>query len=986
MSLVQIQQIQATGKKYWRSLNELANTAEFRSWVEKEFPGGTDILEGDSRRNILKLMAASFGLAGMAACSRPVEKVMPMTKGVEDLIPGKPLYYNTVFSLSKNVIGITVESHDGRPTKVEGNPNHPLSRGKATGYAQASILNLYDPERTYQVTQGHRESSWEKWDKFVETDLSPERLGKGTGVRVVTETIVSPALMEVKKAFLARYQEAKWIEYDAVNDAGSVAASRAVYGQPLQPHYHYDKADVVVSLDSDFLGLDSPSPAVVNDFSKRRKVENPKDEMNRLYVVESQFSVTGAMADHRVRSKASDIEGFAAALARELGVLADLNVLSGASDKAQKALMAIVRDLKKSAGKSIVIAGPRQSVRAHALALMINQALGNVGATVTFTPALYEEQGDSFAQLVQDINAQRVNTILMLGGNPVFRATRGEKIYAAFEQIKNRVFLGFDNNETAAQSNWILPEAYYLEAWGDARASDGTASIQQPLIQPLHGGRSVLEVTAQLAGYKLRKGYDIVKDYWTAQWPAAERESRWRKSLHDGVIAGTQLQAVKPAYDAKKVSLPPAANKISGAEVVFVQSWSMYDGRFANNAWMQETPDPMTKVVWDNAALISPATAKKLGLVDGDMLKLTVGGRSMEAAALVQPGQADDSVTLPIGWGRVEVGRVGRGTGFNANIIRTTDNKHISPVEISKGTGTYQLVTTQEHHSMEGRPIVREAPIEEYRKEPEFAKEMVEAPDESIYGWWDYSKGNQWGMAIDLNACIGCNACLVACQSENNIPSVGKDQVSRGREMHWIRLDRYYSGDADDAEAVLQPLPCMQCENAPCESVCPVAATTHSPEGLNDMAYNRCVGTRYCLNNCPYKVRRFNFLNYHKEMPEMEHMASNPDVTVRMRGVMEKCTYCVQRIQEKKIQAKLEGHRELRDGEIQTACQQTCPADAIVFGNINDPESAVSKLKSQPRNYALLAEVNTRPRTTYLARLRNPNPELETPHAEVKHG
>lgn len=986
MSLVQIQKIQETGKKYWRSLNELANTAEFRSWVEKEFPGGTEILEGDSRRNILKLMAASFGLAGVAACSRPVEKVMPLTKGVEDLIPGKPLYYNTVFSLGRNVIGVTVESHDGRPTKIEGNPNHPASRGKATGYAQASILNLYDPDRAYQVFHRGQSSTWEAWDKFVQTDLSPERLGKGAGVRVLTETIVSPALTEVKKAFLAKYPEAKWVEYDAVNDAGSVAASRAVYGQALQPHYHYDKADVVVSLDSDFLGLDAPSPAVVNDFSKRRKVDSPDDKMNRLYVIESQFSVTGAMADHRLRSKASDIESFTGALARELGVVADLNVLSGASDNAQKTLMAIVRDLKSKPGKSVVIAGPRQSVRAHALALMINQALGNVGETVTFTPAVAEQQGASLGELIQEIDGQKVNTLLVLGGNPIFAATRGKKLNSALEFVKTRVFLGFDKNETAEQSQWNLPEAYYLEAWGDARAADGTASIQQPLIQPMHGGRSVLEVAAQLAGYKLRKGYEIVKDYWTAQWPAAERESRWRKALHDGVIAGTQFTAVKPAYDAKKVSLPAAANKIAGTEVLFVPSWSMYDGRFANNAWMQETPDPMTKLVWDCAALISPATAKKLNVSDGDMLKLSVGEYSMEAPALIQPGQADDSVTLPIGWGRASVGRVGRGTGFNANIIRTIDGKHFGPVSLSKADGHYTLVTTQEHHSMEGRPIVREAPIDEYRKRPEFAKEMVEAPDESIYGWWDYSNGYQWGMAIDLNACIGCNACLIACQSENNIPSVGKDQVARGREMHWIRLDRYYSGTEDDAAAVLQPLPCMQCENAPCESVCPVAATTHSPEGLNDMAYNRCVGTRYCLNNCPYKVRRFNFLNYHKEMDEMEKMASNPDVTVRMRGVMEKCTYCVQRIQEKKIQAKVEGRREIKDGEIQTACQQTCPADAIVFGNINDPGSAVSRLKSQPRNYALLAEVNTRPRTTYLARLRNPNPELEAPHTEVKHG
>jgi molybdopterin-containing oxidoreductase family iron-sulfur binding subunit len=561
------------------------------------------------------------------------------------------------------------------------------------------------------------------------------------------------------------------------------------------------------------------------------------------------------------------------------------------------------------------------------------------------------------------------------------------------KKVAVSVHLGLEVDETAVAAKWHLPEAHYLEAWGDAVSADGTASVQQPLIAPLYGGRSALELTAQMAGDKAPKGYEIVRAAWLKQF-TGDKEAAWRKALHDGVIASAAKPAeVKPAVDVKRVQLPAAAPKVSGVEVMFVPDASIYDGRFANNAWLQEAPDPMTKLVWDNAAMMSVATAKQLGVVDGDLIKLTSGGKTIEIAAMTQPGQADNSISIALGYGRTEVGRVGKGAGFNAYPLRSTAKLGFGEVTVAKGSGTYKLITTQEHHSMvepltgHKRPIVIEGTLEFWRHDPHFAPETVEAPDESIYGVHDYSKGYQWGMSIDLATCIGCNACVVACVAENNIPVVGKVQVGNGREMHWIRMDRYYTGSEDDPQAVMQPLNCQQCEAAPCESVCPVAATVHSPEGLNDMAYNRCVGTRYCANNCPYKVRRFNFLNYHKTMTEVEKLASNPDVTVRMRGVMEKCTYCVQRIQEKRIQAKLEGRRPIRDGEIVTACQQACPAEAIVFGNVNDPESKVSLLKKQSRNYALLPELNTRPRTTFLAKLRNPNPELsgETAGAPKEH-
>ncbi len=992
MSLVQIETKALTGRKYWRSLNELSGTPAFREWMVNEFPGGAELLDGASRRNVLKLMAASFGLAGLAACRRPEGKIVPLSRGVEDLIPGKSYYYNTVFTQGGSAVGLTVEAHDGRPTKIEGNRNHPQSLGASNGYAQASVLNIYDPDRSAEVLKGGQVSSWAEWDQFASQKFTAGSLGRGAGLRIVSESVVSPSLSEVRKSLLAKYPEAKWVEYEPFSNENAIAGTRLVFGQPLQAHYHYDKADVVLSLDADFLGIDSGSPLSTKKFSKKRRSAKPEDEINRLYVVESQFSVTGAMADHRIRSKASDIDSFASALARELGILSELNVL-GSADKVQKILMALVRDLKKNAGKSVVIAGPRQSARVHALALMINQALGNIGTTVTFTQPLASPEAKAFADLVGELNAGSVDTLVVLGSNPVFTAPVSLKFSDALKRAKTVVHLGAEKDETAVLSSWHLPLASYLESWGDARSVDGTVSIQQPLILPLNNGRSALELTAQIAGYKDQKGYEIVRNYWTSQWPAAEQEARFRKALHDGVLAGTAFAEVKVSADPKRVALPAATAKSTQVEVVFVPSWSVYDGRYTNNAWLQEAPDPMTKLVWDNAALISKATADKLKVVDGQILKITVGGQSLEIAAMVQPGQADDSITIAAGFGRKQIGRVGQGTGFNAFEIRVSGDAIQFASDVSNTGKTYQLVTTQEFHSMtepklmdaiepKTRPIVREATVEEYRHHPDFAPHMVHAPDDSIYGWFDYSEGNQWGMTIDLNSCIGCNACIIACQSENNVPVIGKEEVSYGRSMHWIRLDRYYTGDAEDPQAVIQPLSCQQCEAAPCESVCPVAATTHTPEGLNDMTYNRCVGTRYCANNCPYKVRRFNFLNYHKEMVDIEKMVSNPNVSVRMRGVMEKCTYCVQRIQEAKIKAKVEGRRGelLKDGDITTACQQVCAADAIVFGNINDPESRVSQEKKQPRNYALLAEVNTRPRTTYLAKLRNPNPELVEHH------
>jgi molybdopterin-containing oxidoreductase family iron-sulfur binding subunit len=724
----------------------------------------------------------------------------------------------------------------------------------------------------------------------------------------------------------------------------------------------------------------------VKQFSRRRKVGQLQDELNRLYVAEAHFTLTGGVADHRLRMRVSDIGALAVALAAELGLAGTPGPLP---EKTQVFVRAVARDLAAHKGKSLVVAGPRQSPAVHALVLAMNAALGNIGQTITFTKS--EAPVDSLAlvkQLGVELKSGAVQTLVVLGGNPVYTLPADIDLAGAMPRIPATVVLSEDENETWMLAQWKLPLAAALECWGDARAQDGTISIQQPLIEPLFGGKSILEVAAMIAGRTQTSGYELVSAKWMAEWPAAGRETRWNAALYEGLIKETQTAPIPVALDAKKVAVAAAAS-ISKAqsdriEAVFYPSHSTYDGRYANNAWMQEAPDPMTKVVWDNVALVSKTTAARLSVRDGDLLKLAMSGRAIEVPAMIQPGHADNSISLALGYGRSACGRVGQGIGHRVEGLRASGAFHaIDGVEVARTGERYEIVTTQEHHRMEGRPIVREATLAEYRREPLKIREMAEDPKGvTLFPFFDYSQGYQWGMAIDLSACIGCNACLVACQAENNIPVVGKDQVKRGREMHWIRLDRYYTGSDEEAQVVTQPMACQQCENAPCESVCPVAATSHSPEGLNDMAYNRCVGTRYCLNNCPYKVRRFNFLNWNKDISEVRKLAFNPDVTVRMRGVMEKCNYCVQRIEEQKIAANADGRRALRDGEVVSACAQVCPAEAIVFGNINDPASRVAQLKKQERNYGVLAELNVRPRTSYLGRLRNPNPALES--AETK--
>jgi MoCo/4Fe-4S cofactor protein with predicted Tat translocation signal len=987
-----------TGPKYWRSLDQLSGTPQFKEWMDREFPTETGfLLDGNSRRTVLKMMAASFGLAGLAACRRPVEHIYPITKGIDNYVPGQKYIYSTVVSLAGQSFGLLVETHDGRPTKIEGNPAHPYSLGAATALAQASLLNLYDPDRSWKVLQEGKDSTWEKFEAYAKT----LPLGDGSGLRFLSESVVSPSLMALRTATLKKYPKAKWVEYESFQRTEGRIGATMAFGEPVTPQTNFDKAKVILALDSDFLGLDWQTPLPTKQYSSRRRIAKDEDldNMPRLYSVESQFSLTGLNADHRLRLRGSEVKQFAIDVAMALGALPGLNIVNnGATDRRAKFLAAVVKDLKAAGKDALVITTPRQPAIVHALALLMNQTLGSLGNTMEILKVSTEDRVDSgpaaLKALAGEMSSGQVTTLVMLGGNPAYTAPADTQFADNIKKCANSIHLGMDPNETAAVSKWHLPEAHYLESWGDAVAG-GIATIQQPMIEPIFGGRTPAEIVALISGNQDVKAHDIVKNYWGATFTVTptpgktfvSRQQIWMQSVHDGIIVGSKAaEPVKLMADAKKIAAAVAAEPkpaTGGLEIGFVPSSQAWDGRFANNGWMQEAPDPMTKLTWGNAALMSVATAKDKGLADGDIITISRAGMKMQAAVLTQPGHADNAITIALGFGRTKCGRVGQDVGFNANPLRTTDAMwYASGVEIAATGDTYKHATTQERgqaEHLQERPIYREVTAVEYKSNPKAVEEMSEVPPlHSVYSEFTYDTGYQWGMSIDLASCTGCNACVLACQAENNTPVVGKDQVMRGREMHWIRMDRYYVGTEDEPRAVEQPLPCMQCENAPCENVCPVAATTHSPEGLNDMVYNRCVGTRYCANNCPVKVRHFNFLNFHKNEPDLHAMVFNPDVTVRMRGVMEKCTYCVQRIQETKIKAKVEGRRDqIKDGEILTACQQTCPAEAIVFGNINDPDSRVAKLKKQERNYAMLAELDIKPRTTYLARVRNPNPELE---------
>lgn len=1077
-------------KVFWKSLEDKANPDVAQKRAESEFPLGFEeanvspaklvqlrrkdaAAKAESetpslgRRSFMFFAGASAALAAEGCARRPVEKILPYSQAPEHVLPGVSAYYATVFEYRGDALGVLVESHEGRPTKVEGNPEHPASRGATDAFAQAAIYDLYDPDRSTTPLKGaraasgtgfnsHTPATWQEIDGALAEMVRASTADRGAKLRFLAPPTNSPTVLRLREAVRAKLPKAQFHVWAPVSDANVREGTKIAFGQALNVVPDFTRAKIVVALDSDFLGTETGPVRASRGFSVGRKLpQGPHGEMNRLYVVEPSFTTTGMNADHRLRLPAQHIEGYLVALSAEL---AKLGVDTGVTKEVQglsvpeKWLKVVAKELVSARGQSVLVAGSRQPAGVHALVAAINHALGNTGRTVDYFPVadlLDTDPAASLKQLVADIDKGAVGTLVILGGNPVYDAPSDFKFGEKLKAVPTTFHLSSHANETSDASLWHAPRALELEAWGDQRTLDGVVSIQQPLIAPLFDGRSDIEILGRFASESSTKGYDLVQQ--TAKGNGTNPvafTAAWNEALKKGVfgLGARSFGSIEPrrAEIAAAVGkTAPVAFSPDNLEVTFAPCPKLFDGRHANNPLLLELPDPVTKITWDNVALVSETTAKALGVDNRQVVRLVrEGAQPVDIAVWITPGQADHSLAVVLGWGRQNAGRYGSKHGFDIGGLRTSDalgftagvkaNKlsageldatrdryrkvgmaaaespppgRVRPDSVfdAESPQLYKISQTQEHHSMEGRPIAIDATLEEYRKNAFFPRYPNDerkdknlhdqtvgvresgSPDPKVAPLWptvDYSKGHKWGMAIDLSSCTGCNACVMACHIENNVPAVGKEQVERGREMAWLRIDRYFVGlDANDPQVVFQPVACVHCEEAPCENVCPVNATEHSPEGLNDMAYNRCIGTRYCANNCPYKVRRFNYLNYHTsggwydDVPEVEKMRYNPNVTVRMRGVMEKCSYCVQRIQEAKIKSKRTG-KPIKDGDIKAACQQACASDCIVFGDLNDPNSRVAQWRDKDRAYRLLAELGTRPRTSYLGKIRNPNPEM----------
>ncbi|MDX1547503.1 MAG: TAT-variant-translocated molybdopterin oxidoreductase [Rhodothermales bacterium] len=1035
---------QAPAMTAWRSVPQFQRDPAFASLARHEFlPGAAEPPSGASRRQFLQLLGATAAFAGLTGCRRPVEQVLPYTRKPEEIIPGIPIHFATAMPFRGLVRPVVVESHEGRPTKVEGNPEHPSRASGTSPFEQASVLTLYDPDRSHRILQAGEEATWRDFTAFA------GQLGAGTRLAVLAEATSSPTVEALRQQLQQRFPALRWVTYRDGGDDPETVGMQTAFGQPFRPQYHFDEAAVIVSLDADFLGPTERNFVHNNQtFAAGRRLTDADAGMSRLYVVESTYSSTGAMADNRLRLRAADIPAFAAGLARRLGVAGTAQ--PGARFSDHPYVLAIAEDLQRAGSRGVVLAGETQPPAVHALAAAINGALGSLGQTVTLFDTGADPvrpQHEELAELTAAMAAGEVDVLLTYGVNPVYSAPPALGFAAAMARVPETIHLGLWLDETAAAARWHLPRTHYLEAWGDGRSYDGTLSVIQPLIAPLYeAAHSEVEVLGALATGLDQAGYDLVRAAWRdAGVLTGNFEEGWRQALHDGFVPDTGYATTTAAAAAPDLGVLTALPVLTEdeLEVVVRLDPTVLDGSYANNAWCMELPDPVTKIVWDNVAVMSPATAEALGVeaeydegrYEVSLVTLTVGDQAVTLPVWVLPGHPDGSIGVTLGYGRqIASSRERRESGFwdtdedtdiygqgalanaigvNVAVLRPTVSTNvIVGADVAAAGGSYEIVTTQDHGALdpEARPIVRMGTYDQYRANPDF----VEGMGEPVPGGYETFEGfpplweehpsnqpatrdnlyyrNQWGMAIDLNACTGCNACIVACQSENNILVVGKESVGRGREMHWLRIDRYFVtphaglGEHTDHEdvseeipanplMVWQPMPCQHCENAPCESVCPVAATVHSPDGTNQMIYNRCIGTRYCSNNCPYKVRRYNWFNWAKTLPLTVQMAMNPDVSVRFRGVMEKCSFCIQRIRHTQRLANLES-RNVRDGEVRTACQEACPADAIVFGDLNDPTSEVTRWKASPRAYQALAELNIQPRVSYLGRVYNPNPAL----------
>ncbi len=969
------------GAEYWRSLDELADTVEFQEFLRKEFPRQAAPLEASlDRRDFLKLLGASLALGGLSACARPPqphEKIVPYVRAPEDHVPGRPDFYATAVLDGGYAEGVLAENHQGRPTRVEGNPDHPASLGAAHAITSATVLSLYDPDRSQQLLHDGSPRSWSQFATAMGEGLAA--LPNGARLRLLTETVTSPTLAGQIRELLAAHPGARWHQWDPLHADGAVAGLRALFGEDVAPVFDFRRADVVVSFGADFTQVGPGRLRYAKDFARRRRVRSADDDMNRLWQVETTPTPTGTLADHRLALAPADVAALAAFVASEMGI-ADAPAATLPARAPRAWVDALVADLRAHAGRSIVVAGGDQPAVVHALAHALNALLGNVGTTVRYVApvaAAPVEHAQDLRELVADLRAGAVDLLVIVGANPVFTAPADLGFADAMARAGTTVHLGEQIDETGRLATWHVPRTHTLEAWGDARAFDGSVTIQQPLFAPFYGGKSDLEVLEALLGRPERSGYDVIRDAWRER-VSGDFETFWRRTLHLGVVDGSAAPERSVTPRALDLTLPAGGDLV----VHFHADHGLADGRHANNGWLQELPRPFSKLTWDNAAILAPATAERLDVRSHDRLALRVDGTEVVLPVWVQPGQAPDVIGVALGFGRTAAGRVGDGVGADVYPLRTAAQPWSRPVTAERVRGRHRLATTQTHHSLEGtgerRYIVRAGTLGELKAEPEHPKFVhpVTHPVSDIIPDWTY-EGYAWGMVIDMTVCTGCNACVTACQSENNVPIVGKEQVIIGREMHWIRVDAYYKGDLDDPEFYNMPVACQHCEKAPCEPVCPVAATVHDAEGLNVMVYNRCVGTRYCANNCPYKVRRYNYLQFAELAVNASELslAHNPDVTVRSRGVMEKCTYCTQRISAARIQAGNEGPRT-RDGEVAPACQSACPSEAIVFGDLNDPESAVVAAKASVLDYKLLEELNTVPRTSYLARVGNPHPDV----------
>jgi molybdopterin-containing oxidoreductase family iron-sulfur binding subunit len=1096
-----------TLKSYWRSLGRpgrtrlpLADVSEHDH--AREFPAGADELEipaGASRRKFMGILGASTALAGITGCVRkPVENILPFSKRPEDLIPGEPVYYATAFQVGATVQGLLVESQDGRPTKIEGNPQHSGSLGGTDIWAQASVLGLYDPDRSRtprattqaahatapdekqarewavevlcesvsarvleesrsrdraekaahecrervasagqwsveRTPEGVRasvaaagapqgESDWNTVWRSLDAVFADTAARKGEGVGLVVPQVLSPTFRGLLRELVTSSPQVRIYADDPVWPANAMAAAEAVGGPGTRIYYQLTDARAILAVDSDFLGHEQDHVRLTREYADGRKLESPRDPMNRLYVVGPNMTITAAQADNRLVIKACEVADFLEGLARELLDVHQLPSPGGADamrdaigkpdlpEPTRRFVAALAKDLADNKGKALVLVGERQPPAVHGVGLYINLMLRALGGGPA--PSLMRMRTDvdapatrALAELAADLDAGALDTVVCLGTNPVFDAPGGLALAEKLGKVKLLVHAGHYLDETGKIAHWHLPLSHYLEAWGDLEAIDGTTTIQQPLIAPLHETPSAIEVLARIARPGgPSDGLALVRGHWDREvGMGGVAERRWRRWLHDGLVTGLPRTPTRPRLEGWMElggALKALRPVVDRTEVEIDLDPKILGGGWGNNGWLLELPDPITKLCWDNAALISPQMAVALGVKSGDMLDVKVGDATVSLPAWVSPGQHPDTVAVHVGWGRKGIGSVADGAGFDVYKLRPAEGHYFGPGAVARGAGTHELISTQDHGSLDPddsptmlgdtpggalgtdfgeRPLYRETDRQGYKQKPKFARDGDLMPPRRLKALWDRPELTglqQWGMVIDLNSCTGCNVCTIACQAENNIPVVGKPMVVMGREMHWIRIDRYYRGDPENPQLVTQPIPCMQCESAPCETVCPVAATTHSPDGLNDMAYNRCIGTRYCSNNCPYKVRRYNYFNFNRGLELVEKMQKNPDVTVRTRGVMEKCTYCVQRINEAKIQAHTAGEDRVPDGVIATACEQACPARAITFGDKNDPRSRVAKLKKRDRNYVLLADLNTAPRTSYLARVRNPNPDL----------